>query len=168
MARMNVGLLTLVLLCTPALAAAPNEVAGMPPAPERSAQGLKEHGKDQPAAQPSSDRRRWWVDDRAELGITEQQSQAINDIFEATIPGLRAARQELDRAEEELSRTIKAHTADIAVVSVQLDRVENARSQHNKMRTLMLYRIHALLTQEQRTRLEKLRARQAAARGDRR
>ena len=45
---------------------------------------------------------------------------------------------------------IKEHKADIAVVSGQLDRVESARSQYNKMRVLMLYRMHLLLSPDQR------------------
>ena len=105
--------------------------------------------------------------DRAELGITDAQSAAINDIFETTIPRLREARQDLERAEQDLSRTIKEHKADIAFVSLQLDRVESARSHHNKMRSLMLYRIHALLSEEQRVKLEAVRARQNAKRGER-
>jgi Spy/CpxP family protein refolding chaperone len=168
MARLHVWLPALVLACTSAAAATTLERAGIAGDTVGTVQAAKDRDKTpQRAAQPPSDRWKWWLYDRVELGITDHQSQAINDIFEATIPGLRAARQELDRAEEELSRTIKAHTADIAVVSHQLDRVESARSQHNKMRTLMLYRIHALLTPEQRVKLEALRARQAAARGDR-
>jgi Spy/CpxP family protein refolding chaperone len=168
MARLHVWLPALVLACTSAAAAATLEGAGIAGDTVGTVQGARDHDKSpQRAAQPPSERGKWWLYDRVELGITDEQSQAINDIFEATIPGLRAARQELDRAEEELSRTIKAHTADIAVVSHQLDRVESARSQHNKMRTLMLYRIHALLSPDQRVKLEALRARQAAARGDR-
>jgi Spy/CpxP family protein refolding chaperone len=174
MARLTVWLLALVVTCTSttsAFAAGASDAAARLSETDKAVQGSKNDGKDQPqpaaATRPPDDRWKWWLYDRAELGITDQQSRAINDIFESTIPGLRAARQELVRAEEELSRTIKEHTADIAVVSLQLDRVESARSQHNKMRTLMLYRIHALLTPEQRVKLEALRARQAEARGDR-
>ena len=74
----------------------------------------------------------------------------------------------LSRAEKELSLTIKEHKADIAVLSGQLDRVESVRSQYNKTRVLMLYRMHLLLTAEQRTKLEALRARRDADRRDRR
>lgn len=170
MSRQTVWLLALLLTCTPAAASA-RENPGTTDKTDRAAQGSRkdEKAKPQPvaASRTPDDRWKWWLYDRAELGITDQQSKAINDIFEATIQGLRAARHELDRAEEELSRTIKEHTADIAVVSLQLDRVESARSQHNKMRTLMLYRIHALLTPEQRAKLQELRARQNPGRGDR-
>ena len=167
MARTTTWLLALVLTCTTAAAAQRDR--------DRTgnavkAQGSSTNGKAQPAsARPGDDRERWkwWLYDRAELGITDAQSAAINDIFEANIHKLREARQELDRAEQELSRTIKEHTADIATVSLLLDRVESVRSQHNKLRTLMLYRIHALLSAEQRAKLEALRARQNAARGNR-
>ena len=105
--------------------------------------------------------------DRVELGINDQQSAAINQIFESTISKLRETRQELDRAEEELSRTIKEHKADLAVVSGQLDRVESARSQYNKTRVLMLYRMHLLLSADQRAKLEAIRARNDQGRRDR-
>ena len=169
MARTTVWLLALVLTCTPALVAASLEDQRRE-RPEKAAQGSKKDEKHRPQAaavtRPPDDRWKWWLYDRAELGITDQQSAAINEIFDSTIPRLRAARHELEGAEEELSRMIKEHKADLTVVSLQLDRVENARSQHNKMRTLMLYRIHALLSPEQRAKLEALRARQNAARGE--
>lgn len=172
MARMTVWLVALLLTCTSGAAAALPGGVERQERPERAVQDAKApHGKDkaQPAAanRPRDDRWKWWIHGRDELGITDQQSATINEIFEATVPGLRAAGQELERAEEELSRTIKEHKADIAVVSLQLDRVESARSHYNKTRTLMLYRIHALLSPEQRVKLEALRARQNASRGDR-
>ena len=123
------------------------------------------------ASTPGPDERerwKWWLYDRAELGINDQQSASINAIFESTLPKLRETRQELDRAEEEMARIIKEHKADLAVVSGQLDRLEGARSRHNKTRTLMLYRMHLLLSAEQRTKLEALRARRDAERKDRR
>ena len=92
-------------------------------------------------------------------GSTISSRPSINAIFESTLPKLRETRQELDRAEEEMARIIKEHKADLAVVSGQLDRLEGARSLHNKTRTLMLYRMHLLLSAEQRTKLEALRAR---------
>ena len=157
-------LLAFAVVCVPGLAASSTEG-------QKADQGSHKNNKDKPQAgsRPADDRERWkwWLYDRAELGITDQQSAAINDIFETTIRRLRDARHDLERAEQELSQTIKEHKADIAVVSLQLDRVESARSHHNKMRTLMLYRIHALLSAEQRAKLEAMRARQNARRGDR-
>jgi Spy/CpxP family protein refolding chaperone len=122
--------------------------------------------KDKPPTPDERERWKWWLYDRAELGINDQQSASINAIFESTLPKLRETRGELDRAEEEMAKTIKEHKADLAVVSGQLDRLERARSLHNKTRTLMLYRMHLLLSAEQRTKLEALRARRDAERKD--
>ena len=122
--------------------------------------------KDKPPTPDERERWKWWLYDRAELGINDQQSASINAIFESTLPKLRETRQELDRAEDEMAKTIKEHKADLAVVSGQLDRLESARSLHNKTRTLMLYRMHLLLSAEQRTKLEALRARRDAERRD--
>ena len=134
MARQTTWVLALLMSCAPVAA------AGAPPATRRRPAGSAapaasdakdKDTKDQLRTPPQPDERerwKWWLYDRAELGITDQQSTAINQIFESTIPKLRETRQELDRAEEELSRTIKEHKADIAVVSGLLDRVESARS----------------------------------------
>ena len=182
MGRQTIWVLALLLACvpgavvitgTPATAAAGDQgrpASAQAPAPAAPKDPSKD-GKDKPqnaAAKPDErERRKWWLYDRAELGITEQQSTSINQIFESTIPKLRETRQELDRAEEELSRTIKEHKADIATLSGQLDRVESARSQYNKTRVLMLYRMHLILSAEQRTKLEALRKRMDQDRKDR-
>jgi Spy/CpxP family protein refolding chaperone len=154
------------LACAPAVAAGHNQ---QPPRPDKP-QAVVKDAKDKPAAaagQPDErERRKWWLYNRAELGITDQQSKEINTIFESTLPKLRETRQETERAEDELSRTIKEHKADLATISLLIDRVESARSQHTKLRVLMLYRIDQLLNREQRTKLEALRARQEAARKD--
>ena len=141
------------------------------PRRRRTAPRTHKDSKDKPSTPGKPDDRerwKWWLYDRPELGINDQQSASINAIFESTLPKLRETRQELDRAEEEMARIIKEHKADLAVVSGQLDRLESARSQHNKTRTLMLYRMHLLLSAEQRTKLEALRARRDADRRDRR
>ena len=184
MGRQTTWLLALLMACVPGavvITGAPEMAAaedqGRPASAQAPAAAAPKDtkdgrdGKDKPqntAAKPDErERRKWWLYDRAELGITEQQSASINQIFESTIPKLRETRQELDRAEEELSRTIKEHKADIATLSGHLDRVESARSQYNKTRVLMLYRMHLILSAEQRTKLEALRKRMDQDRRDR-
>ena len=176
MARQTIWVLTLLMTCAPGGIAALNAGQQTRPAsgqtpPGRDTRDTKDRdGKDrqQSGSKPEErERWKWWLYDRAELAITDQQSSAINQIFESTIPKLRETRQELDRAEEELSRTIKEHKVDVAVLSGQLDRVESARSLYNKTRVLMLYRMHLLLTADQRLKLEALRARMDPGRGDR-
>ena len=140
---------------------------GSPRGDQRANGKDSQESKDKPAASSERERWKWWLYDRTELGITDQQSAQINQIFEATIPKLRESRHELDKAEDELARTIKESKADLSVVSAQLDRVQTARTTHDKTRVLMLYRMHTVLSAEQRTKLEALRARQDAARKDR-
>jgi Spy/CpxP family protein refolding chaperone len=164
MARHLAWVLALVLTCASAIAASPG-----PDQRQDRPQGKDQKDKPVAAASKPDDRERWkwWLYDRAELGISDQQSKDINQIFESNIPKLRETRQEMDRAEEELSRTIKEHKADIAQISLLVDRLESARSQNSKIRTLMLYRMHLLLSADQRAKLEVVRARQEAARRER-
>jgi Spy/CpxP family protein refolding chaperone len=171
MARQTTWVLALLVTC---VAAGNGASAGAhqvrPAATQNGAKDTRDKDKDKKPAPVPDERERWkwWLYDRTELGINDQQSASINAIFESTLPKLRETRQDLDRAEEEMARIIKEHKADLAVVSGQLDRLESARSLHNKTRTLMLYRMHLLLSAEQRTKLEALRARRDAERRDRR
>ncbi len=170
MARHLAWVMALVLTCASAVAAGQNREPQRQDKPQQPSSGSNKDQKDKASDQNRpNDRERWkwWLYDRAELGITDQQSRDINQIFESNIPKLRETRQEMDRAEEELSRTIKEHKADIAQISLLVDRLEGARSQNSKIRTLMLYRMHLLLSADQRAKLEVLRARQEAARRER-
>lgn len=165
MARQTAWVLALALTCASSLVfGAPG--SGQPPEPGKF-QGRGDRKDPSQPGRPGSDRWKWWLYDRAELGITDQQSKDINDIFESTIPKLRETRQEMDRAEQELSRTIQEHKADVGTISLLIDRVESARSHYTKTRVLMLYRIDMLLSAEQRVKLAALRARNEAARRDR-
>jgi Spy/CpxP family protein refolding chaperone len=168
MARQSIWVLALLVTC---VVAGNGATAGVhqarPAATQNGARDTKgSKDKDKPPTPDERERWKWWLYDRAELGINDQQSASINAIFESTLSKLRETRQELDRAEEEMAKIIKEHKADLAVVSGQLDRLESARSLHNKTRTLMLYRMHLLLSAEQRTKLEALRARRDAERKD--
>jgi hypothetical protein len=96
--------------------------------PDQGARGSDPRGADGRGAAPDGksaadgrDQRRvpWWKaeDTRAELGISDKQSKDIDDIFQATLPSLRAAKDELDKLDEALGRLIKEGTADISVVA---------------------------------------------------
>jgi len=164
MARQTSWVLALVISCVPAIAA-DGQTRDQGKTDKPSPQALA--AKDKPAtATDDRERFKWWLYNKAELGISEQQSAEINQVFETTIPKLREARQQLDKAEDELSRMIKEHKADVATLSVLLDRVESARSIHNKTRTLMLYRMHLVLTADQRQKVQAWRERQEAQRKD--
>lgn len=124
-----------------------------------------QHGErqDHPGQQGRSGRRiKWWLDEssRLELGITDQQSAEIEQIFQATLPRLRAVRKELDELEGKLSQMIKEGVAPVTAITEQVERVENARAEMNKIRTVMLYRIDRVLSADQRTRLKAWHERQ--------
>lgn len=108
-------------------------------------------------------RRKWWQDDKVktELGLTEEQAASVEAIFQAALPRLRAAKQQLDTLETELSQLIRESNEDESVVAAQIDKVEAARGDLSKTRTLMLYRIHRVLTPEQNAKLRDLRDRRS-------
>jgi Spy/CpxP family protein refolding chaperone len=106
----------------------------------------------------------WEGATQIELGITNQQSAEIEAIFKATRPRLEATKQKLDKLEAALSQTIKDNSADLATLSQQIDRLESARAELYKTRTLMLYRIRGVLSADQRTKLQALVDRWEASR----
>jgi len=92
---------------------------------------------------------KWWQSDRykRELGLTGDQVKRLEEIFQAALPTLRAHKKALDDAETEFDRIIE-RGGDTAVME-QVDRVEAARAQLNKTRTMMLLKMRRLLTTDQ-------------------
>ncbi len=115
------------------------------------------------------ERRFWWKDAavQKELGLSKGQAGKIDAIWAASAPSIRAAHKEMDGLEAEFNRLIKENTADERVIALQIDRVEALRSQINKARWLMLYRMHRVLTPEQYQALTRLRERERKERGRR-
>lgn len=101
---------------------------------------------------------KWWQSERFvhDLGLTREQSARIEEVFQASWPALHAAKADLDRLETELSRLIAEGTATEGKVLHHIDRVEASRSAMGRTRSLMLYRMHRLLTAEQRVKLKAL------------
>ena len=99
----------------------------------------------------------WWRDAQfqKELGLSADQSNRIDAVFQAAIAQLRPKKEELDKQEDLLSQQIVAG-ADEGLVIKQVDKVEAIRSQMNKMRTLMLLKERQILSPEQRAKLNKL------------
>jgi Spy/CpxP family protein refolding chaperone len=99
---------------------------------------------------------KWWQSPvcKARVGLTSSQTAEIERIFQSVRDELRAEKAELEKQEAALSRLLADSNDDEAVVVRTVDRVEAARSALAKTRTLMLYRMHRLLSPEQRARLE--------------
>jgi Spy/CpxP family protein refolding chaperone len=113
--------------------------------------------------------RGWWRTESIvkELGLTAEQTARLNAIFETTMPELRQEREELERLEAKLSRMIQDERMDEAIVTRQIDRVETARANGNKTRSLMLMRMYRVLTREQRTKFDQMSKQWAASPGGR-
>ena len=96
-------------------------------------------------------RYKWWQSAEVEgaIGLTPDQGARIEAIFQELRPTLREQMQGLGREEEELSQLMHAMVAEEWEVALQIDQVEAARSALSKTRTLMLYRMHKVLTQPQ-------------------
>ena len=95
---------------------------------------------------------------RAELGISDQQSAAIEQVWQRTYAQRTDLNDRLDKADAILQKMILDGVEESAFVA-QLDKVEAARSEANKARVLLLYRMNKVLTPDQRAKLDaKMRA----------
>ena len=104
---------------------------------------------------------KWWLhpDTRKELRLTDQQSKKINEVWESTAPQLREKWHELEQFEESLAKTLKEYTAPVPVVQQQVEKIEKLRADNNATRTVMIYRMHLLLTPDQRIKVDEMRKR---------
>jgi Spy/CpxP family protein refolding chaperone len=102
------------------------------------------------SAQPT----KWWQNEgvQRKLSLTPDQSQRIEDIFQAALPDQRRLKRQLDELERELGGALE-HDPDEATLVQQVDRIEHARAELNKARTLMLLRIRRVLSADQRQKL---------------
>jgi Spy/CpxP family protein refolding chaperone len=98
---------------------------------------------------------KWWQQERfqKELKLTPDQITRIEGIFQALAPIARSQKQALDRHEEKLSKVIADDKSDEAAVLEATDRLELARNEMTRTRTLMLFRIRRVLSTEQVTKL---------------
>ena len=104
---------------------------------------------------------KWWLhpDTRKELKLSDQQSKKINEVWESTAPQLREKWHELEQFEESLAKTLKEYTAPVPVVQQQVEKIEKLRADNNATRTVMIYRMHLLLTPDQRVKVDEMRKR---------
>lgn len=98
---------------------------------------------------------KWWQTDRfqKELKLTPEQITRIEGIFQASAPLMRAQKEAVDRREEKLSKVIADPKSDEPAVIQAADRLEMARNEMGRTRTLMLFRIRRVLNDEQNAKL---------------
>jgi Spy/CpxP family protein refolding chaperone len=159
MARHFGWILAAALLCMPGAAAAHSPCDAV------------QSGADNKSQQSRRDERRprfvkWWVEqpDRGEIGISDQQSAKIEEIWRTHVPAQRERWRELEKLEPVVSQLIKDGTADPVDVEKQVERMETLDAQMRAARTMMLYRIHRELTADQRARLKAISERRDAER----
>lgn len=99
---------------------------------------------------------RWWSNEkyRQELKLTAEQSAEIEKIFQASIGRLKEDKESLDRAQSDFRQLMARSTTGERELLKAADRLEMARYSLNKERTMMLVRIHSVLTPDQRKGLE--------------
>ena len=104
--------------------------------------------------------RKWWIDpqDRAALGITDQQSAEIEAIWQKALPEQHNRWQKMLVLQDALDQMIR-NSADEPAVIAQIGQVEDTRAEMNKARQLMLYRMNRVLKPEQRDKLKAMRDR---------
>lgn len=101
---------------------------------------------------------KWWQSDRfkTDLALSSEQVDGLEDVFQGLLPRLASGKEDVDRLEKQLSDFIADGTASEPDVLRMIDQVEGARAELGKARTLMMYRMHRILTPEQRVKLKAL------------
>lgn len=101
---------------------------------------------------------KWWQLERFQkaLVLSEEQITRLEGIYQTTEPMLRAQKTALDRREDKLSKVIADPKADEPAVLLATDRLDAARNELNRTRTLMLFRMRRVLTDEQNVKMKEL------------
>jgi Spy/CpxP family protein refolding chaperone len=101
---------------------------------------------------------KWWQDEKfqQELALTGEQVTRLDEIFQSLQPTLKTQKETLDKAEARLSKVINDPMADEAKLLQVLERVESARGELSKSRTLLLFRMRRILTSDQDVKMRAL------------
>lgn len=103
----------------------------------------------------------WWSDAaiKAEIGLTEEQSRRIKDIFEKREAEIKPLADMLGRESDRLDRMTRERTADEVTYAVQVAKVESLYGRLRESRTMMIYRMFRELQPEQHQKLQEILAR---------
>jgi len=104
---------------------------------------------------------KWWQSDKfkSDLALLPDQIARLEEVYQGLRPKLTAGKEELDRLESGLSKLIAAGEAPEGDVMKMVDQVEHSRAELAKSRTLMVYRMHRILTVDQRAKMNALHER---------
>ena len=104
---------------------------------------------------------KWWQSDKfkTDLALAPDQISRLEEVYQGLRPKLTAGKEELDRLETGLSKLIAEGVAPEGDVMKVVDQVEHSRAELAKTRTLMIYRMHQILTVDQREKMNALHER---------
>jgi Spy/CpxP family protein refolding chaperone len=104
---------------------------------------------------------KWWQSDKfkTDLTLSPDQITRLEEVYQGLRPKLTAGKEELDRLETRLSKLIAEGVAPEGDVMKMVDQVERSRGELAKSRTLMIYRMHQILTVDQRAKMNALHER---------
>jgi Spy/CpxP family protein refolding chaperone len=99
---------------------------------------------------------RFWQNERfqKELLLSAEQITRLEAIYQNTLPSLVAQKSALDKLDHKLSKVIADPKSDEAMVLQAAERVEGARADLSRTRTLQLFRIRRVLTDEQNLKMK--------------
>jgi Spy/CpxP family protein refolding chaperone len=109
---------------------------------------------------------RWWTTEkyRQELRLTAEQSAEIERIVQGSMSRLKGDKEDLDQAQSDFRQLMERPNASERELLKAAERLEMARFSMSKERTIMLVRIHSVLTPEQRRGLDAIAQRHEAER----
>jgi Spy/CpxP family protein refolding chaperone len=104
---------------------------------------------------------KWWQSDKfkSDLTLSPDQITRLEEVYQGLLPKLTAGKEDLDRLESGLSKLIAEGVAPEGDVMKMVDQVERSRAELAKTRTLMIYRMHQILSVEQRAKMNALHER---------
>jgi len=104
---------------------------------------------------------KWWQSDKfkSDLTLSADQIIRLEEVYQSLLPKLTAGKEDLDRLEGSLSKLIAEGVAPEGDVMKMVDQVERSRADLAKSRTLMIYRMHRILTVDQRAKMNALHER---------
>lgn len=116
---------------------------------------------------PPQDRHKWWIGLSAkELGLSKEQSDKLEGIYQQVFPRIESASKDVDAAKKELDKIIAGdRTTEVDVVR-QLNQVQAARNELDRQYFLMLYRFYRELNPDQRLKVKAMFERRGGRRGE--
>ena len=108
------------------------------------------------AAAQSRRPHQWWQSEEvtALLDLSGEQAANLDRIYRKTLPKMHESYDRLKAEERTLSQMIANMQEEEIDITRQIDRVEAARSELSKTRTLMVFRMYRVLNPTQRSALK--------------